>query len=168
MLEYVTRAVVLEKSPAGDFDGIVSLYTEDFGRVSAKATSIRKIPSNLSAHLEPGNLATVRLVARRSPLISGGLRLVDGLSERKLFSDYLFLDIVSRMTVELHKDEGLWRFLLSGATDRPALFSHLGFGTPARGCTCCGAESAFFHETDQVFLCAPCSFSVPQSFLLHI
>ena len=71
MLELVTEAIVLDKEDVGEQDSRVFLYTKDFGKIGAKATSLRKITSKLAAHLEPLNYATVRLVSRGNLLEDG-------------------------------------------------------------------------------------------------
>lgn len=128
MFECVTRAVILDKEPIGDYDGLLTLYTENFGKVSVKAKSIRKITSKLSAHTEPGTLLHLRLVGKNPFLkVKGSFWLVDGLKKKNLFTDFMFLEIVKNLTVEFHADRDLWRFLLEGKADRTALFTLLGF-----------------------------------------
>ena len=106
----------------------MTLYTEDFGKVSVKAKSIRKITSKLSAHTEPGTLSQLRLVGKNPfQKVKGSFWLVDGLMEKKLFSDFLFLEVIKTLTVEFHADRDLWRFLLEGKSDQAALFTILGF-----------------------------------------
>ncbi|HEY4523730.1 MAG TPA: recombination protein O N-terminal domain-containing protein [Candidatus Paceibacterota bacterium] len=128
MFECVTKALILDKEPVGDYDGLLTLYTEDFGKVSVKAKSIRKITSKLSAHTEPGTLSQLRLVGKNPfQKVKGSFWLVDGLMEKKLFSDFLFLEVIKTLTVEFHADRDLWRFLLEGKSDQAALFTILGF-----------------------------------------
>ena len=45
MLEIATEAIVLDKEDLGEYDSRVFLYTKEFGKVGAKATSLRKITS---------------------------------------------------------------------------------------------------------------------------
>ncbi|MDP3956419.1 MAG: recombination protein O N-terminal domain-containing protein [bacterium] len=128
MFECVTKALVLEKIPMGDSDGLLTLYTERLGKVSVKAKSIRKVTSKLSAHTEPGMLSLVRLVGKNPfQKTLGSFWLSDSLGERKLFSDFIFLDSVASLTTEFHSDAELWQFLLRGTPDPKALFALLGF-----------------------------------------
>lgn len=128
MFECSTKALILEKEPAGDYDGLLTLYTEDFGKVSVKAKSIRKITSKLSAHTEPGMLSSFRLIGKNPfQKVKGSFWLADGLGGKKLFSDFVFLDLIESMTTEFHADHDLWRFLLRGEPDRKMLFAILGF-----------------------------------------
>lgn len=127
MFECVTKALVLEKIPMGETDGLLTLYTERLGKVSVKARSLRKITSKLSAHTEPGYLALVRLVGKNPfQKAIGSFWLSDALCEKRLFSDVIFLDSVASLTTEFQTDRELWQFLLEGRTDRNALLSVLG------------------------------------------
>jgi len=78
MQEYTARAVILRKDPARELDLRVTMFTDQFGKITAKATSGRKITSKLSAHLEPGTLSFIRLAEK------GGLQLTDALKQAKL------------------------------------------------------------------------------------
>ena len=128
MFECVTKALVLEKIPMGDKDGLLTLYTERLGKVSVKARSLRKVTSKLSAHTEPGMLSLVRLVGKNPfQKTMGSFWLSDSLGERKLFSDFIFLDSVASLTAEFQADRELWQFLLLGQPDSGALFALLGF-----------------------------------------
>lgn len=130
MYEIITDAIVLDKQESGDFDALVTLYTEELGKVSARAKSSRKITSKLSAHIEPGALTTVRLIAR-NPFVGPKttFQLVDGLIQKKLFNDFAFLDAVKKTTLEFHNDRTLWDFLIQGGADPGQLLAIVGFGS---------------------------------------
>jgi len=80
MQEYVTEAVVLDTVPSAELDVRVSLFTKKFGKLVARAKSVKKITSKLAGHLEPGNIIKIRLVEKK------GLQLVDALKEREVQS----------------------------------------------------------------------------------
>lgn len=128
MFECVTKAIVMEKEPLGDFDGVLTVYTEQFGKVSIKARSIRKITSKLSAHTEPGLLSTLRLVGK-NPFQKTKMSfwLADAVEEKRLFTDFSFLDLVNNLTTEFHADRDLWEFLKQGETDKKTLMAIVGF-----------------------------------------
>lgn len=48
-----THAITLQKKPVGENDRMFTLYTKDFGKLSALAVGSRKIKSRLASHLEP-------------------------------------------------------------------------------------------------------------------
>lgn len=169
MFEYATRAIVLEKTPINDFDGLITLYTEELGRVSAKAKSLRKITSKLSAHLEPGTLGAVRLVGRNPFYLKSGFWVVDSLAEKKLFSDYIFLGLVKELTVDFQADVDLWNFLLQGEPRRDELVRLSGFGGKADECALCGVRNtSFFCGQEQMFVCEFCSIKFSTPAIIHI
>ncbi len=47
------KAIVLKRRDAGDYDRLITFYTDDLGKIEARATSVRKIQSKLGPHLEP-------------------------------------------------------------------------------------------------------------------
>jgi len=169
MFEYTTDAIVLDKEESGDYDAVVHLYTKDLGKIRTKAKSMRKITSRLSAHLEPGLVATVRIIGR-DPMASNrpSFQLVDGLAQKKLFADYGFLGLVKAMTTDLQEDARLWEFLLAGNPDKKQLFQILGFGGVLR-CGMCGARDAnCVYGTDSLFLCGFCSSNIANNLLTYI
>lgn len=53
MPTYKTRAIILSSQPYREHDRIVSFYSEDYGRIDARARGCRKLASKLAGHLEP-------------------------------------------------------------------------------------------------------------------
>lgn len=168
MLELVTDAIVLKKEPLDDYDALYTLFTEYQGKVLARATSVRKITSRLAAHLEPGLLSKVRLVAKNGAR-SGGARFqaVDALYERRLFSDFSFLELVDGMALSSHADSALWDFLQIGDPDKRKMLTICGFGYD-QVCASCSLEAVALYSPDQVFLCARCSSEIPKKLVTYL
>ncbi|MEK7481937.1 MAG: DNA repair protein RecO, partial [Patescibacteria group bacterium] len=175
MTEYFTEAIVLDRKESGEADGLLILYTQDLGKITAKAKSLRKITSKLSGHLQPLNLIKVRLIEKN------GFQAVDALSingrgfkkgfkrEIATFAKFLrILDFIREMTFELHPDYRLW-------TAMKKLFSHdggqnieekiiyrgllkiLGFDPQFAECALCRKKEAkFFLKEDHLFFCGDC------------
>lgn len=171
MTEYFTEAIVLDRKESGEADGLLILYTQDLGKITAKAKSLRKITSKLSGHLQPLNLVKVRLIEKN------GFQAVDALSingrgfkkETAIFAKFLrILDFIREMTFELHPDYRLW-------TAMKKLFSHdggqnieekiiyrgllkiLGFDPQFAECALCRKKEAkFFLKEDHLFFCGDC------------
>ena len=168
MLDIVTDAVVLKKEPSGDFDAVYTFFTKDQGKVTARATSVRKITSRLAAHLEPGLLSNIRLVARNGVLgARSHFQVVDALLDRRLFADYSFLELISGMALSLHTDSTLWNFLLTGNADRKKLLTLCGFGEN-QACITCGKLAVTLYHPDQEFMCADCSSMIPRELVTYI
>lgn len=60
--KYATECFVLASYEAGEHDMTYKLFTEEFGLIFARATSVRKLESKLRAHIKPGHLTRVTLV----------------------------------------------------------------------------------------------------------
>ncbi|MHB9019658.1 MAG: DNA repair protein RecO [Minisyncoccota bacterium] len=160
MLEYVTEAIVLDKIDLGELDSKVYLFTKDFGKITAKIKSGRKIISKLASHTEPLNLIVVRIVDKNSP------QLIDALISKKGISGKMFFKIASlikNIAPESQPDLNLWDFLIS-LIDRGAKegdFVHtlkiLGFDPMHAKCNnCLKGSPDFFSVKDLVFYCKNC------------
>ena len=168
MLDIVTDALVLKKEPIGDYDALYTLFTCDEGKIAARATSVRKITSRLAAHLEPGLLSRVRLVAKNGAR-TGGTRfhVADALQERRLFADFSFLELVDGMTLLSHADPALWNFLQSGNHEKKKMLVLCGFGEE-QTCASCSLPAAKLYYPDQAFLCADCSSEIPKELVTYL
>ena len=78
MQEYVTEAVVLDAVPSAELDVRVSLFTKKFGKLVARAKSVKKITSKLAGHLEPGNVVKIRLFGEKGVQQVGGAKGEEG------------------------------------------------------------------------------------------
>ena len=160
MLEYVTEAIVLDKIDLGELDSKVYLFTKDFGKITAKIKSGRKIISKLASHTEPLNLVTVRIVDKNSP------QLIDALISKKGIPGKTFFKIVSLVrdiSPENQSDLNLWKHLLSlmdkgaEAGDFIKVLKILGFDpTHAKCNNCLKGSPDFFSIKDLVFYCKSC------------
>lgn len=160
MLEYVTEAIVLDKVDLGELDSKVYLFTKDFGKITAKIKSGRKIISKLASHTEPLNLVTVRIVDKNSP------QLIDALISKKGIPGKTFFKIVSLIrdiSPESQPDHNLWEHLVSlvekGAVsdDFVKVLKILGFDpTHAKCNNCLKGSPDFFSVKDLIFYCKNC------------
>ena len=160
MLEYVTEAFILDKIDLAEQDSRVFLFTKDFGRVSAKIKSGRKITSKLAAHAEPLNMATVRIVDKNSP------QLIDALASAKMATGKVILKIFSlikEISPEYQPEPALWDFLssLSGKEAEEKDFVEalkiMGFDPEHAKCNnCLKGRPDFFSVKDLTFYCKNC------------
>ena len=70
---YKTEGIVLKGMPLGDRDRLISIYSQDYGRIRVVARGIRKISSKLSGHLDTFNRVFVNISSGNSiDSITGG------------------------------------------------------------------------------------------------
>ena len=172
MQEYVTEAVVLDTVPSAELDVRVSLFTKKFGKLVARAKSVKKITSKLAGHLEPGNIIKIRLVEKK------GLQLVDALKEREVqsLSNSRELEsdegghtmsppdlyLLNQILHEAEPDHELWELLTSGAFRWHEALRILEWDPAAADCVragCTGTPAAF-HIKTQEFYCSACASKV--------
>lgn len=72
-----TRAIVLGTAPRGEHDAAITLFTEDFGRLTARALGIRKETSKLRYSLQSLTHARVALVRGRDIWRVTGADVID-------------------------------------------------------------------------------------------
>lgn len=176
MLEVTTEAIVLDKEDLGEQDSRVFLYTKDFGKISAKATSLRKITSKLAAHLEPFNYISARLISKGDFFDGKGFQLADALlidSAKELKSDINFLrqalevfNLFKKSIPDGVPDLDLWKALEDLRLKKISLdllsgLKMLGFDAEFSSCELCNkTKPEFFYPKDNFFLCRPCKFSL--------
>ena len=152
MVEYVTRAVVLEKKIWRECDGVIYFFTEDWGLIKARARGIKKITSKLSGHLEPGDLVLVRLVEGK------GTWVVDALKEREIKIGLPSLQVVRFLASLWQRDDDVFGKLLKGGVLEKDFLSHFGFNHRFSKCQVCGhSKPDFFELENHDFVCRICS-----------
>ncbi|MEK7521148.1 MAG: DNA repair protein RecO [Patescibacteria group bacterium] len=179
MREYCVEALVLGREDFGEADSIVELYTAEFGKISAKIKSAKKITSKLSGHLEPFGLAAVRLVSRKNDAGDGrSFQIADALradnfpfwrkSPDDLRLGLQILHFIRGFVWENQPDPDLWNFLRVSFSRAPDVSSGegeynrrildiLGMGGNSAPCRLCEGEAAdCFAFQSNVFLCRAC------------
>ena len=115
MLEYETKAVVLDKKTIGEFDAQIVLYTELMGKIELIAKGLKKPTAKLSHHLEPLNLINTTLIAVNHKHLTSALtvnRFPDLRRNPEALTIALKnLKILKEAVVSPEKDELLWRNL---------------------------------------------------------
>ncbi len=174
MKEYFSKALVLDQENSGEFDKSIYLYTEELGKIIAKAKSVRKITSKLSSHLQPLNFARVRLVEKN------GFQVVDALAYQRIKKSkeaLVIAQFIKDMTFELQTDTKFWLAIKKTFQDleknkkifyKP-LLETLGFAADFARCNVCNSKKVtHFSKTEQVFLCNICALKVLKDELVLI
>lgn len=151
MQEYLSEAVVLGIYPNGDMDARISLFTKKFGKLVAKAKSVKKINSKLAGHLQPGNLVRVRLVEKN------GLQAADALKSSRLNIKPMDLYFLNNLLPEAEPDLELWQAITGGLWSWREILRIFGWDPREASCRLCRKPPAYFHIGDQEFLCSNCA-----------
>jgi recombinational DNA repair protein (RecF pathway) len=160
MQEYVTRAVVLDKETRGGHaDARYSFFTERYGKIRARATSSRKIVSKLAGHLEPGTLASVRIVEQHGTIVVDALAAgrVGGRGMPPPLAD---LAALSGLLGEWQPEAELWQELLGEHFSWARILAILGWDSRGAVCAQCntpGRPARHFYLPRQEFFCAQCA-----------
>lgn len=163
MQEFMSEAVVLAHEPYGELDKRYALFTKHFGKLIAKAKSSRKITSKLSGHLEPGNIANVRLVHQ------GTLHLVDALKHERLSITPGDLHMLNELLSEGEEDRGLWELLRNDRFSWRETLAILGWDPMHATCSECGAKTiTAFYIKDHDFFCTLCASKLPSNTVILV
>ena len=184
MIEAISEAIVLDKEDLGEYDSRVFLYTKDLGKISAKATSLRKITSKLAAHLEPLNYLNIRLVSRGDFFDAYGFQVADALymnsasliksDPEKLKQTFRILDLLKQGIPENVPDLEIWNLLSNLITGREdysfrSVLGFLGFSPEHSICLGCSKGSPeYFFPKDGIFFCRFCALNQQIANLLYV
>ncbi|MEK7657802.1 MAG: DNA repair protein RecO [Patescibacteria group bacterium] len=168
MTEYFTEALVLDKMENKEADGTVVFYSFNLGKVSAKARSLKKITSKLSAHLEPLNFVNVRLIEKNGFQVADALtvnRQPELRNDPDVLAKFLrIIQFIKTATFELQPDQQLYsaikKIMFAKYDERQIyrlLLKILGFDPEFATCHFCNNEKTeYFLKEDGIFLCRQC------------
>jgi DNA repair protein RecO (recombination protein O) len=108
-----TEAVVLKKKDLLNKDVLISLFTQDLGRLTVFAKGVKKITSRRSPHLQTGNLINVLISHRNEHYYLQESEMISGFSELKKESGkveqlYSFLFVLDRILPEQQKETKIY------------------------------------------------------------
>src|SRR3989339_723691 len=114
---YKTQGIILKRWDYKERDKMVRILTNDFGKITTRAISARKITSKLAGHLEPfihsdlfiAHSKTIDIVAGSNTIESHAL-LRQSLPHNAI-ANY-FAEIIDRFTEERHTDKELFMHVL--------------------------------------------------------
>lgn len=157
MREFSTQAIVLDKESYGEVDAKIFLYSPEYGKITAKAKSIKKPLSKLNSHLEPFNLVNARIIDR-------GPQIVDALAIERLTPSWelaKFLNFIKEITFEGQADYQFWSMIknsiVSGKIDYKKFLATQGFDPKFALCqNCQGFNPNYFFYQSHDFWCRRC------------
>lgn len=182
MREIFTRAIVLGRNDSGEMDGRVSLFSEGYGKIVARAKSLRKITSKLSGHLQPLIFVKVRLIKLSG--VGERYAIIDciqddemiGLETGKKHNLLSLMDFLSSFAFEGQKDKQLWEFLVDvfkNGTSKEEVFKKmiviLGIDSLSAECFLCHKKMiSGWIENDHSFVCKNCSLKIGRDKVRYI
>jgi DNA repair protein RecO (recombination protein O) len=116
MATYKTQAIILSSYPYREHDRIISMYSDSFGRIEARARGTRKITSKLAGNLEPC-IETELLLAngRRWDILAGSRtsNYYQGIRKdfKRIAAASVCLEAVKVITRPLARDERIYTIL---------------------------------------------------------
>jgi recombinational DNA repair protein (RecF pathway) len=164
MQEYLSDAIVLSREPNGDLDCRFRIFTKKYGKLAAKAKSVRKVTSKLAGHLVPGNVVSVRVVEKNGP------QIVDALKSAKVTAaNPRDLYLLAGLLADSEPDIGLWNLICGGKFGWLAALKILGWDPAHAVCGICRkGEPAVFDAEGQEFFCDACASKLPPDKLIYI
>ena len=114
---FSVNGIILKRNKVGETDRVITLLTQEYGKLVAVAKGVRKLSSAKRAFLEPGNLVKAYFVKTKSlPLLTQaklindcGLVRNDLVEIRKLTQ---FLEILEKLFVEDEVEADLFNNIL--------------------------------------------------------
>lgn len=102
---FTLTGIVLKRHNTGETDRIVTLLSQEFGKITCVAKGVRNLQSSKRAYLEPGNLVKAFCVATASlPLLTQAVLISDAgacrESLKKVRQMHQFLEVVDQLFVE--------------------------------------------------------------------
>lgn len=112
----LTRGIVIKKVDSGENNQLITLYTKDFGKLTAVAKSIKKPASKQACHLDTLNLVDFLLVSGKNyPIITSAqsLKTFPGIkaSLSKSAVGSFVLEAFNNLIYDNDKDPKLWDFI---------------------------------------------------------
>lgn len=112
-----SAGIVLKRVKVGETDRVISLLTQDFGKLVAVAKGVRKLSSSKRAFLEPGNYVQAHFVKTKSlPLLIQAKLLADCAQVRNDLVEIRkltqFLEVLEKLFVEEELPKELFQKIL--------------------------------------------------------
>lgn len=113
-----TEAIVLRKRELLGKDVLVSLFTEEEGKIIVIAKGIKKLTSRRSPHIQTGNLIKVNLHSKKERIYLEGTSLISGFSELKKKPDkvnalYQYFFVLEKLLPEHQKEDVVYNLTRS-------------------------------------------------------
>jgi DNA repair protein RecO len=114
---FTADGIILKRNKVGETDRIITLLTQEYGKLVTVAKGVRKISSSKRAFLEPGNLVQAYFIKTKSmPLLTQAKLINDCGQARTNLVDIRkltqFLEILEKLFIEDEVEEQLFENIL--------------------------------------------------------
>jgi DNA repair protein RecO (recombination protein O) len=114
---YLTNGIVLKRRDYREYDRLITIFTEEYGKIEAVARGVRKIVSKLAGHLEPLSYASFMLARGRTfDVLATSIKLSSfRIPQTNVLAFALssyFFEAVDRLTRQNQPDRTLFRLLV--------------------------------------------------------
>lgn len=112
-----TRGFVVKKSDYGEYDQLITFYTENFGKITGIAKSVTKPDSKQASHLDVLNLVDFSLISGNGyPIITSAVSISTNFLIKKslpaLAVSSFLLEIIDKAMYSHDPDSNLWDFFV--------------------------------------------------------
>lgn len=116
---YKTAGIIIKRSNLGEFDRLLTIYTQEFGKILVKGKAIRKNYSKLRGHLELFLQSHLLIAPSKSLDVITGAETIERFSylHRQLPSlsaAYYLSELVDQGIAGPEKNDQIWQLILSG------------------------------------------------------
>jgi len=116
---YKTQGIIIKNSNLGEFDRLITAYTQDFGKLVIKGKAVRKNQAKLKGHLELFLCSHLMIAPGRGFDIVTGAETIESFSYLhqnlpSLLTAHYFSELIDKLVAGPEKDEQIWQLLLTG------------------------------------------------------
>ncbi|HRY60533.1 MAG TPA: DNA repair protein RecO [Patescibacteria group bacterium] len=178
---YKTQGIVIGKRDFFEADKILTVFTQDLGKIQIKAKGLKRALAKMAGHLEVFNLVELELIKGKNMYIVIGAQIIDSFEDIKKDFDrtgvyYYFCEVLDKILEEGVRHKNTFAFFLSLLEELKKketnlllltvyfelnVLSYLGFKPEFLVCVGCRDEISghkfYFSEDRGGILCETCS-----------
>lgn len=114
---YRTRGIIIRKADLGEADRLFTIYTREYGKIQARAISVKKAESKLKGYLELFNYADFGIARSKTiDIITDVIPINNFLSLRvslpSITKAFYVSELLDKLMVGPEKDDYLWQLVL--------------------------------------------------------
>ena len=119
---YKTSGIIIKRINLGEFDRLITVYTQDFGKLVIKGKAVRKNQAKLKGHLELFLFSNLMIAPGKGFDIITSAETIKSFPylHKNISSLYIaiyFSEILDKLIDGPEKDENLWQLILSSFED---------------------------------------------------